>query len=69
MYSVAALAALALSGCASYPAATQPRALGLGTLQPYCLFLCFQTNTMSDAETGSKQQATTNSTQSATVTP
>jgi predicted membrane channel-forming protein YqfA (hemolysin III family) len=57
-----------LFGCSTvYPAASQPRALGIGNMQPHCLFFCFQTNTQTDAEAGSTQSATTTNSQSATV--
>ena len=58
--------ALLLFGCA-YPAASQPRALGVGNMQPACLIFCFQTNTQTDAESGATQSATTTSSQSADV--
>jgi len=57
-----------LVGCASTPSSTQPRALGLGALQPMCFLFCWATNTQSDAESGSSQQATTTTNQSATTT-
>ena len=60
------LFAVSLVGCASTPSSTQPRALGLGALQPMCFIFCWATNTQSDAESGSSQQATTTTNQSAT---
>ena len=60
------IVALFLFGCA-YPATSQPRALGVGNMQPTCLFFCFQTNTQTDAESGATQSATTTSSQSADV--
>ena len=66
IFAVSVITALFLFGC-SYPAASQPRALGIGNMQPTCLFFCFQTNTQTDAEAGSTQSATTTSSQSADV--
>jgi len=63
---ISALFILSVAGC-SYPAASQPRALGVGNMQPTCLIFCFQTNTQTDAESGSTQSATTTSSQSADV--
>ena len=60
------IVALFLFGCA-YPATSQPRALGVGNMQPTCLIFCFQTNTQTDAESGATQSATTTSSQSADV--
>jgi len=48
---VALLFIAILSGCAgNYPAVSQPRALGIGGLQPYCAFFCFQTVSFVDSE-------------------
>ena len=66
IFLVSIIAALFLFGCA-YPAASQPRALGVGNMQPTCLIFCFQTNTQTDAESGATQSATTTSSQSADV--
>lgn len=46
---------LALTGCASTShetAASQPRALLWGLVQPYCLFWCTQTASVTSAESG-----------------
>ena len=66
IFAVSLLAALFLFGCA-YPATSQPRALGVGNMQPTCLIFCFQTNTQTDAESGATQSATNTSSQSADV--
>ena len=66
IFLVSIIAALFMFGC-SYPAASQPRALGVGNMQPTCLIFCFQTNTQTDAESGATQSATTTSSQSADV--
>ena len=66
IFLVGIIAALFMFGC-SYPAASQPRALGVGNMQPTCLIFCFQTNTQTDAESGATQSATTTSSQSADV--
>ena len=66
IFAVSIVTALFMFGCA-YPAASQPRALGIGNMQPTCLFFCFQTNTQTDAEAGATQSATTTSSQSADV--
>ena len=66
IFAVSLIAALFMFGCA-YPAASQPRALGVGNMMPTCLIFCFQTNTQTDAESGSTQSATTTSSQSADV--
>ena len=40
-----------LSGCATYPSAgSQPRALQVGAMQPYCLVFCFATSTAMENE-------------------
>ena len=66
IFAVSLIAALFMFGCA-YPAASQPRALGIGNMMPTCLIFCFQTNTQTDAESGATQSATTTSSQSADV--
>ena len=66
IFAVSVITALFLFGCA-YPAASQPRALGVGNMQPSCLIFCVQTNTQADAESGSTQSATNTSSQSADV--
>ncbi len=66
IFAVSLLAALFMFGC-SYPATSQPRALGVGNMMPTCLIFCFQTNTQTDAESGATQSATTTSSQSADV--
>lgn len=43
----------------------QPRALGLGVIQPTCVFLCFATNTQTDSEGNGAQSV--QSVQSPTV--
>ena len=59
-----------LAGCSTYPAVSQPRALGIGGLQPSCVILCIQNVSFSDAE-GQGNATGSTSTQSATlqVTP
>lgn len=49
---IALITVILLTGCANYPAATQPRALQLGAFNPYCLLLCFSTAIATDAEHG-----------------
>lgn len=63
---ISAVLILSAAGC-SYPATSQPRALGVGNMMPTCLIFCFQTNTQTDAESGSTQSATNTSSQSADV--
>jgi hypothetical protein len=58
---------LSLVGCASYPAVSQPRALGIGAMQPTCVFFCFQTATFTDAEAGSNQTSSNSNSQSGTI--
>ena len=64
MKASALLVVLALVGCSSAP---QPRALGIGGMQPLCLVLCFQTNTFTDAESGATQQASSSSANTVSV--
>jgi len=66
IFAVSIITALFLFGC-SYPPASQPRALGVGNMQPTCLFFCFQTNTQTDAESGATQSTNSTSSQSADV--
>ena len=58
---------LSLVGCASYPATSQPRALGIGGMQPTCLLLCIQNVTFTDAEAGSNQTSSNSNSQSESV--
>jgi len=51
-----------LSGCATYPSAgSQPRALQIGAMQPYCLFFCFATSTAMENEKSTGNFAPSNS--------
>ena len=66
MIRVAALVAVLLAGCTTYPAVVQPRALAWGLAQPSCLFVCIGHMTITDAESGA---ATTTVTSSETISP
>lgn len=62
---IASVGLFGLVGCTSYT--PQPRALSVGPLQPFCLFLCTAQSNTSDAEAAAQQTSTLNS--SATVSP